>query len=365
MVSFEKLLKTPEFMENSDFVSLVSFFESLIISERVTLENIFEGELSALFTKAEEKRIKHYGREVFVRGLIEFTNVCKNNCFYCGIRKDNDRVKRYCFYEDEILSLCRYGYDLGFRTFVLQGGENPSLTDEKMCRIVSAIRKEFTDCAVTLSLGERTKESYQRLFDAGANRYLLRHETADDSHYGKLHPKEMSLQNRIECLFNLKEIGYQVGAGFMVCSPYQTAETLALDLSFLKKLSPHMVGIGPFIKHRDTPFGDIKESYSAKQKVLLTLVLLSTIRILLPSVLLPATTALGTIHPKGREMGLRAGANVVMPNLTPPQTREKYTLYDGKICMGDETAECINCLKRRTESVGYILVNKRGDYKDV
>ena len=291
-----------------------------------------------------------YGNKVYTRGLIEFTNYCKNDCYYCGIRKSNGNVQRYRLDEGTVLSCCREGYQLGFRTFVLQGGEDAYYTDDRMVSLVSRIRKEFEDCAITLSIGEKEKESYRRFFDAGADRYLLRHETADTCHYASMHPKELSLKNRIRCLYDLKDIGYQVGCGFMVGTPGQTVGTLYQDLMLIKKLQPQMVGIGPFIPQKDTLFGD-KKAGSLEQ----TLRLLSIIRIIHPHVLLPATTALGTIHPEGRELGILHGANVVMPNLSPVAVREKYQLYDHKICTGDEAAECRDCLNARMKKIGYEL----------
>ena len=310
----------------------------------------------ALAERAVEIRKKYYGDKVYTRGLIEFTNYCKNDCYYCGIRRSNRNAKRYRLTEEEILACCENGYELGFRTFVLQGGEDPYYTDDRMERIIRSMKEKYPECAVTLSIGERSLESYRRFREAGADRYLLRHETADEAHYRTLHPEEMSLPNRMECLRNLKALGYQVGAGFMVGSPNQTAECLAEDLLFLKDLEPQMVGIGPFIPHHDTDFA--KEPAGS---VDLTLYLLSVIRILLPKVLLPATTALGTMDPRGREKGLAVGANVVMPNLSPVKNRKQYELYDNKICTGEEAAECRGCLSRRVESVGYHLVSDRGD----
>ena len=310
----------------------------------------------ALAERAVEIRKKYYGDKVYTRGLIEFTNYCKNDCYYCGIRRSNRNAKRYRLTEEEILDCCENGYELGFRTFVLQGGEDPYYTDDRMEQIIRRMKEQYPECAVTLSIGERSMESYRRFREAGADRYLLRHETADEAHYRTLHPEEMSLQNRLECLRNLKALGYQVGAGFMVGSPNQTEECLAEDLVFLKDLEPQMVGIGPFIPHHDTVFA--KEPAGS---VDLTLYLLSVIRILLPKVLLPATTALGTMDPRGREKGLAVGANVVMPNLSPVKNRKQYELYDNKICTGEEAAECRGCLSRRVESVGYHLVSDRGD----
>ena len=307
--------------------------------------------------KARAVREKYYGKSVYLRGLVEISNICKNNCYYCGIRRDNANAERYRLSEEQILDCCDAGYDLGFRTFVLQGGEDPYYTDELIVSIVSAIKDKHPDCAVTLSLGEFEKESYQKFFDAGADRYLLRHETADKEHYEMLHPAEMSFDHRMQCLRDLKDIGYQVGCGMMVGSPYQTSAHLVKDLRFLKEFKPEMVGIGPFIPHHDTQFADCEAG-----TVNMTIRLLSIIRLLLPDVLLPATTALGTIDPRGREKGILAGANVVMPNLSPSDVRGKYLLYDNKICTGDEAAECIRCMAMRISSVGYETVVARGDH---
>ena len=307
--------------------------------------------------KARAVREKYYGKAVYMRGLIEFTNICKNNCYYCGIRRDNANAERYRLSEEQILSCCDMGYELGFRTFVMQGGEDPYYTEDLIVSIVSAIKERHPDCAVTLSIGEWDREAYQKFFDAGADRYLLRHETADREHYEMLHPAEMSFDHRMQCLKDLKEIGYQVGCGMMVGSPYQTVEHLVKDLRFLKEFKPEMVGIGPFIPHHDTQFADREAG-----TVDMTVRLLAIIRLLLPDVLLPATTALGTIDPRGREKGILAGANVVMPNLSPSDVREKYLLYDNKICTGDEAAECIRCMAMRISSVGYETVVARGDH---
>ena len=312
----------------------------------------------ALADKAVAARKAIYGSEVFTRGLIEFTNVCKNDCLYCGIRRGNSACRRYRLTPEQIMRCAQEGYALGFRTFVLQGGEDPYFTDDILCGLVRALKKRFPDCAVTLSLGERSRESFRALFDAGADRYLLRHETADRAHYKQLHPASMSFDNRMRCLQDLREIGYQVGCGFMVGSPYQTNAHLAKDLEFIEKFKPDMCGIGPFIPHRDTPFRDMPAG-----TLELTTYLLSIIRLIHPPVLLPATTALGTIHPKGREMGILAGANVVMPNLSPADMREKYMLYDNKICTGEESAQCRTCLSRRMEEIGYKLVTARGDVR--
>lgn len=309
---------------------------------------------------ADIRRRENYGDKVYIRGLIEFTNYCRNNCYYCGIRRDNKKAERYRLTKDEILLCCDEGYRLGFRTFVMQGGEDPYYTDEMICDIVSKIKSRYPDCAVTLSIGEKPRESYQAFFDAGADRYLLRHETADPEHYGKLHPEAMSLENRKVCLFDLKEIGYQVGSGFMVGSPYQTTENLISDLRFLQKLQPDMIGIGPYITHADTPFAEFKSG-----DVMLTLRLVSILRLMFTYALIPSTTALGTIHPQGRELGLKAGANVVMPNLSPVSVRKLYSLYENKICTGEEAAQCRGCLERRVESAGYKIVTDIGNVRKI
>ncbi len=311
-----------------------------------------------LFEQARKAREAVYGKAVYMRGLIEFTNYCKNDCYYCGIRRSAMGAERYRLSEEQILDCCEAGYGLGFRTFVLQGGEDGYYTDERILSIVSGIKEKYPDCAVTLSIGERERDSYEAFFKAGADRYLLRHETADEAHYRTLHPPELSLTHRKQCLRDLKEIGYQVGCGFMVGSPGQKAEHLVKDLQFIHELQPHMVGIGPFVPHHDTPFAE-----EAQGGLELTLRLLAIIRLMEPHVLLPATTALGTIDPRGREKGILAGANVVMPNLSPQDVRKKYMLYDNKICTGDEAAECVKCLERRIASTGYELVCDRGDYR--
>lgn len=311
-----------------------------------------------LAEKAVAVRKAIYGDTVYVRGLIEISNICKNDCLYCGIRRGNAACERYRLTNEEILSCAEEGYSLGFRTFVLQGGEDAYFTDKVLCGIIGDIKTRHPDCAVTISMGERSRQSYQRLFDAGADRYLLRHETADREHYGRLHPPEMSFDNRMRCLRDLREIGYQVGCGFMVGSPGQTSWTLAKDLKFVEEFQPDMCGIGPFVPHRDTPFRS-----DPAGTLELTCYLLSLIRLIYPPVLLPSTTALGTIDPQGREKGILAGANVVMPNLSPVSVRKKYELYDNKICTGEESAQCRDSLEQRIRSVGYRIITSRGDVK--
>lgn len=311
-----------------------------------------------LFQKAHETAQRVYGNKIFMRGLIEISNHCKNDCLYCGIRCSQPSVNRYRLTKEEILECCQQGYGLGFRTFVLQGGEDGWFDDERMCDIVATIHQQYPDCAITLSLGERSRESYQRLYHAGASRYLLRHETADAKHYAKLHPAEMSFANRQQCLRDLKEIGYQVGCGFMVGSPFQTLETLYQDLQLIRRLHPEMVGIGPFIPATGTPFADRPAG-----TVDATLRLLAIIRLLHPSVLLPSTTALGTLHPQGRELGILAGANVVMPNLSPKSHRKEYSIYDNKLATGSEAAESANEIRASLHEIGAEAPADRGDFK--
>lgn len=309
-----------------------------------------------LAERAVAARRQLYGNEVFARGLIEFSNCCKNDCRYCGIRRSNRTCRRYRLSEGEILQCADEGYDLGLRTFVLQGGEDPHFTDERLCAIVRRIKAAHPDCAVTLSVGERSRESYRALHKAGAERYLLRHETANPALYASWHPAPMSFANRMRCLHDLRKIGYAVGVGFMVGAPGQTNKDLAQDLAFIEEFEPEMCGIGPFVPHHATPFAN-----AAAGTVELTCFLLSIIRLIRPNILLPATTALGTIDPRGRELGILAGANVVMPNLSPMGVRADYELYDDKICTGEEAAECLDSLKARMLSVGYRIVVDRGD----
>lgn len=311
-----------------------------------------------LFDRADRTRRQYYGTDVYIRGLIEISSFCKNDCLYCGIRRSNAGARRYRLSRQEIYACCAQGYELGFRTFVLQGGEDAYHTTEWVEAVVSAIKETYPDCAVTLSLGERPREDYEVWYKAGADRYLLRHETASRPHYEKLHPPEQKLEHRMECLRNLRRIGYQTGAGFMVGSPFQETDDLIADMRFLREFQPQMVGIGPFIPHHDTPF-----SASPSGTLEKTLTMVALTRLTLPHALIPATTALGTIHPKGRELGLKAGANVVMPNLSPAAVRGRYSLYDNKLCTGEEAAERIADLKRGVEEMGYHVAVSRGDVK--
>ncbi len=325
-------------------------------------ERLIDGfcEDSAEYAKKLAKEVNIYGNTVFIRGLIEISNICKNDCLYCGIRASNKKCDRFRLTKDEIMSCCKKGYALGFRTFVMQGGEDGYFSDDVVCDIVRDIKKTYPDCAVTLSLGERTRESYKKLREAGADRYLLRHETADKEHYEKLHPQSMSFEGRMNCLRDLKDLGFQVGCGFMVGSPYQSVQTLAKDLKFIEEFKPQMCGIGPYLVHRDTPFCDERAGDTE-----LTLYLLSILRIMHPNILLPATTALGTASHDGRERGILAGANVIMPNLSPDTTRDKYELYNNKLSTGAEGANGISLLKQKMNKIGYTIEITRGDYKNV
>lgn len=346
-------------MNNEALIEKLERERSLSLEEyEFLLDSADEKSAEELRRRALAVKEKIYGNKIFLRGLIEISNICKNDCYYCGIRKSNLKCERYRLTEEEILSCADEGYALGFRTFVLQGGEDPFFTDNVLCPIIEKIKLKYPDCALTLSLGERRCESYKRLFDAGGDRYLLRHETASKAHYEKLHPPGMSFENRMECLKSLRSVGYAVGCGFMVGSPFQTNADLARDLKFIETFRPEMCGIGPFIPHRDTPFS--AKSAGTLEK---TCYLLSIIRLIYPPVLLPATTALGTISPDGRERGVLAGANVVMPNLSPVSVRKKYELYNDKICTGEESAQCIFCLNQKMASIGCEIVTDRGDIR--
>ena len=348
-------------MENklNFLIDKLALTHSLTLSEyEYLIENRTQESADRLRELAVSARREVYGNSVYIRGLIEISNICKNDCIYCGIRCSNKDCERYRLTKEDILSCCDEGYALGFRTFVMQGGEDPHFDDELLCDIVSSIKQKYPDCAVTLSMGERSRESYERLFAVGADRYLLRHETADAEHYSKLHPSNMSFENRMRCLRDLKDIGFQTGCGFMVGSPYQTYAHIAKDLKFIEEFKPQMCGIGPFIPHKATPFASF-----AAGTVELTCYLLSIIRLIHPTILLPATTALGSIEEGGREKGILSGANVVMPNLSPMDNRKKYELYNNKLYSSAESAQAKAELEERIKNIGYEVVCHRGDAK--
>ena len=348
-------------MENklNFLIDKLALTHSLTLSEyEYLIENRTQESADRLRELAVSARREVYGNSVYIRGLIEISNICKNDCIYCGIRCSNKDCERYRLTKEDILSCCDEGYALGFRTFVMQGGEDPHFDDDLLCDIVSSIKQKYPDCAVTLSMGERSRESYERLFAAGADRYLLRHETADAEHYSKLHPSNMSFENRMRCLRDLRDIGFQTGCGFMVGSPYQTYAHIAKDLKFIEEFKPQMCGIGPFIPHKATPFASF-----AAGTVELTCYLLSIIRLIHPTILLPATTALGSIEEGGREKGILSGANVVMPNLSPMDNRKKYELYNNKLYSSAESAQAKSELEERIKNIGYEVVCHRGDAK--
>ncbi len=323
---------------------------------RQLLECTDSAVLEELCRLARELREQHYGREVYIRGLIELTNICRNDCYYCGIRRSNREVPRYRLSADDVLACCAHGYDLGFRTFVMQGGEDPYWTEPRLVPLIHEMRQSYPDCAITLSLGEWPRSAYEAFYEAGANRYLLRHESFDPEHYGQLHPQELSARHRQDCLRALKAIGYQTGTGIMVGSPGQRTEHLIQDLRFIEELQPEMIGIGPFLPHRQTPFRD-----EAAGSLELTLKLLAIFRLMHPKALIPSTTALATLHPEGRIRGILAGANVVMPNLSPREERSKYQLYNDKAALGAEAAEGLGLLAEQLAGIGYRLSHQRGD----
>ena len=345
-------------MNNRELIDLLNRQHRLEKEQWVQLfETYTEEDLNYAMNLAREIAVARFGKKIYFRGIVEFSNICKNDCYYCGIRCSNRKVSRYRLTPEDILKCCDEGYAAGFRTFVLQGGEDGWFTDDRMCAIVRAIKGKYPDCAVTLSLGERSRESYQAMFDAGADRYLLRHETADEAHYSLLHPAHQTLQNRLQCLKDLKEIGYQTGCGIMVGSPGQTPETLAKDMLFMQEFEPQMVGVGPFLPHQDTPFKE-----EAAGSVPATLFVLALCRILLPRVLMPSTTALGTAENDGRKLGVLAGCNVVMPNLSPAEVRKKYMLYDNKAGTDLTASQGIALLRKQMEEIGYEVVVGRGDF---
>lgn len=343
-----RILKLLQKLEQNRMLSKEEFME--------IIGNFDQDDLAYARERAMETRKEIYGNAIFIRGLIELSSYCACDCLYCGIRRGNTNAKRYRLTKEEVLECCKKGYDLGFRTYVVQGGEDPYFTDEILVDMIHDIKKAFPDCALTLSLGERSHESYKKLFDAGADRYLLRHETANPEHYRKLHPEGEELSVRLAHIYDLKKIGYAVGTGFMVGSPFQTPECLAMDMLLLKELNPEMVGIGPFVPHHESEFRDYPSG-----SVDLTLMMLSIIRLMLPESLIPATTSLGTVDGQGREKGMLSGANVVMPNLSPKDVRSKYLLYDNKAFTGSEAAESLGMLRSSMLEIGYQVVVDRGD----
>jgi len=340
--------------------NLVDKLEKSQILSHSEIKTLLNSKDNYLHQRARHVAKTIYGNKIFARGLIEVTNYCKQDCYYCGLRRSNNHVQRYRLSEAQILDCCKTGYNLGFRTFVMQGGEDGHYTDNTMAALITKIKSQYPDCAITLSIGERSRESYKRLYEAGADRYLLRHETANNAHYSQLHPSEMSLSSRKECLQNLKEIGYQVGCGFMVGSPGQTLDHIADDLLFIQEINPAMVGVGPFVPHSSTPFANRQAG-----DLWLTLNILAILRLMKPNFLLPATTALGSIHAKGREHAVLAGANVIMPNLSPTDARQKYLLYDNKISTDGETAANFSNIKQSMKEIGYEIISARGDYLEI
>lgn len=346
-------------MKNRELIEKISKEHHLECEEWVQLFATFTKEDREMAAEiAREITVRNFGKNIYFRGIIEFTNICKNDCKYCGIRKSNCNVTRYRLNLEQIMMCCEAGYENGFRTFVLQGGEDAWFTDERMCEIVRKIKECYPDCAVTLSLGERSRESYEEMFAAGADRYLLRHETADEAHYEYLHPTSMQLSNRMQCLRDLKAIGYQTGCGIMVGSPRQTPETIAKDMLFMEEFQPEMIGVGPFLPHKDTPFAN-----EAKGSVELTLFILALCRIMLPFVLLPSTTALGTADNSGRIQGVLHGCNVIMPNLSPDDVRKNYMLYDNKAGTNLTAKEGIRIVREEMKEIGYHVVIGRGDFR--
>lgn len=347
-------------MNNTELIDKLNRDKNLQKDEWISLLGAYsKSDFEYAKSLAQKIAVQKFGKAIYFRGIIEFTNYCKNDCYYCGIRRSNKCVSRYRLSLDEILECCADGYQGGFRTFVLQGGEDNYFNDDRVVEIIKAIKQKFPDCAVTLSIGEKEKDSYKRFFTAGADRYLLRHETADDEHYKKLHPKDLSLAHRLKCLKNLKDTGFQTGCGFMVGSPFQTDENLAVDMMYISEFKPQMVGVGPFIPHKDTPFCDMQAGNTQK-----TLFMLSLIRIMLPNVLLPATTALGTVSGDGRQQGVLCGCNVIMPNLSPMSVRKKYMLYDNKAGTADTAAAGVKKLREQMEEIGYTVVVGKGDFKE-
>lgn len=315
--------------------------------------------LNLLRQNAVRTARKQFGLGIYIRGLIELSSYCYCDCLYCGLRRSNRSAERYRLSIDEVMECCKEGYKLGFRTFVLQGGEDGTHSDEWLEELVCRIRSRYEDVAITLSLGERGEASYLRLKRAGANRYLLRHEAANEALYESLHPKGRGLQHRLSCLEALKRCGYQTGMGMMIGVKGQTIEHLVEDLLLIRKMQPEMVGIGPFLPHHATPLGN-----EPAGDLQLTLATIAIVRLMLPHALIPSTTALATLTPRGRLEGILSGANVVMPNLSPSDVRAKYAIYENKASWGKEAAEGLAALESELQSIGYHIDYARGDYNE-
>lgn len=349
-------------LNNHELIDKLEATHSLDESEYFQLlsDDLPSEEAEYLRQRARDVTDKIFGRDVRIRGLIEVTNVCRNDCYYCGLRHSNKRLKRYTLSKEQILDCCRSGHEIGFRTFVLQGGENPALSVDQVEEIVKLIHSEFPDSAITLSLGEWSDEAYVKFKEAGATRYLLRQESITSEHYSKLHPDLMSLENRIRCLKTLKRLGYQTGTGIMVGAPFQTVDDIIRDLIFMTELQPEMIGIGPFLPHSDTPFGK-----HAPGELKLTLKLISILRLMFQHANIPSTTALASLDTNGRISGLQAGANVVMPNLTLGAYRKQYSLYNNKAAFGLESAEGIGLLRQELAKADLYITTEKGDFSNV
>jgi biotin synthase len=326
-----------------------------MIIREMLLESDFS-ELNRLYKEAKAVKQSTLGHDVYLRGLIELSNICTKDCFYCGIRKSNRSVNRYIMTKDEIIASAMFAFEKGFGSIVLQSGERD---DENFIRFIEDIVEEINrltsrQLRITLSLGEQTSETYKRWFNAGAHRYLLRIETSNESLYNKIHPKDHSFKDRVDCLFALKRIGFQLGTGVMIGLPYQTVDDLVNDILFFKEMDIDMIGMGPFIEHSQTPlFGkpvDITKSHPELFE--LSLKMIAATRIFLPKINIAATTALQTLDPLGREKGINAGANIIMPNISPAKYREDYLLYENKPCVNDLADDCYECVVKRVEITG-------------
>ena len=337
----DKLRKEHELMPN-EYLALLTMRDSQ--------------DVDYLISQAREVAQEHFGNDIYLRGLIELSNVCRNDCLYCGIRRSNSNVTRYTLTREQVMACCEQGYKIGFRTIVLQGGEWGEERSRWIAEIIRDIRAGWPDCAITLSLGEHPRKTYALWREAGADRYLLRHETHNERLYSLLHPKGMTIHHRLQCLDTLKELGYQVGAGIMVGAPFQTLRNIVEDIQYLVAFKPHMIGIGPFIPQHDTPFARFPAG-----SVDMTARLYAILRLALPQALIPSTTAIASLAPDGRLRGILAGANVVMPNLSPTDTRRLYALYDNKAALGAESAQGVKSLADELSTIGYHINWSRGD----